>query len=508
MTVESTTGRRPTVLLVEPRISDARNLRGLLTTRDAQVTHVEDWAEAHRAAASQYYDLVLAASSLPECRPAERLKGKPRIVVMVDPSEQAVGKASVAAGAAGWITKNFSDGERLRKEISAYLIVEPTSTTPEPEDFQAMVAATTSGLVVLDANNVIRFANLAAGSMLGDGGEVVGTEFTHPATVGPAVDVILAKSQVTSQMQVVPFRWRGAPCRLVTLRDGTLHHDGQIALKALADRLGKSNLRLERLASCDSLTELPNRRGLEAAVSQAIGQVSRTGDPTLAALIDCDDFKKFNTDMGHAGGDLVLKAVADRLRDSLRPADHVGRLGGDEFLVILPDTSMSVGMAVAQRLRMAVSSKPIEVGNHQVRVTVSVGVVKFPTSSRSLSDVVAATRVALLHSKAGGKDRVATNSGTKAITRAINGVVRAIAKGEGLRTLAQPLYGLQTRKIVGYELLTRGPTGDFESPDAFFRLALQERILHQADLRCLDACVAASASVPEGRRVHLNMFPT
>jgi diguanylate cyclase (GGDEF)-like protein len=97
----------------------------------------------------------------------------------------------------------------------------------------------------------------------------------------------------------------------------------------------------------DPLTHVLNRRGIEAAHGLELRRGSRSGDSLIAVLIDCDDFKSINDSFGHGVGDVALTALARSVQDTVRAGDYVGRVGGDEFLVLLPSTTVAEGMVVA-----------------------------------------------------------------------------------------------------------------------------------------------------------------
>jgi len=128
------------------------------------------------------------------------------------------------------------------------------------------------------------------------------------------------------------------------------------------------------LSSRDALTGLSNRRSFELALAREVDRVARSGEPALLLALDIDHFKKVNDSHGHAAGDLVLKAVAAALVDSVRPMDLVARIGGEEFAIILPSCPSPFGATVAERVRRRVERVPVAVTpSLQVAVTVSIG---------------------------------------------------------------------------------------------------------------------------------------
>jgi diguanylate cyclase len=138
-------------------------------------------------------------------------------------------------------------------------------------------------------------------------------------------------------------------------------------LQSLIDRLCD-------LSSRDPLTGLANRRTLELALDREIDRVARAGEPAMVLALDIDHFKRVNDVHGHAAGDLVLKAVAQVLLDTVRPMDTVARVGGEEFAIIMPNCPPTYGHTVAERLLRRVEQATVAVATQQtVRVTLSIG---------------------------------------------------------------------------------------------------------------------------------------
>lgn len=148
-----------------------------------------------------------------------------------------------------------------------------------------------------------------------------------------------------------------------------------LALKAQASTLRRLNQRLEQAASSDSLTGLYNHRRFVEELAAAAAYARGAGQALAVLVIDVDHFKQINDTLGHPAGDAVLRAIAARLRDSVRATDSVGRLGGDEFAVLLPDADGAGALAIARRVREAISAPVSLAGCGSVPVTASIGVV-------------------------------------------------------------------------------------------------------------------------------------
>jgi diguanylate cyclase (GGDEF)-like protein len=285
------------------------------------------------------------------------------------------------------------------------------------------------------------------------------------------------------------------------------------ALESLKAELKLAHEQLDRLANVDFLTEVSNVRGLEQVLKAEDNRVGRTGGHLIAMLINCDDFHKINDAFGHSTGDVVLKEVAKRIKGTLRPSDHVARVGGDEFLVLLPDTQLAYGMRVAERIRVAIADTPLRGAQDVVHVSASLGLANLPLRIASVNEVVTLSRTALKRSKAGGKNKVSL-ARDHGIEKAEDdqptpkSIVAQLCDSTQFRTVYQPIMDLNSEKIAGYEVLTRGPDGSFESPADFFRICIENNILTTVDLQCLQLCLEDAPNVGHNMRLHVNLFPS
>lgn len=158
----------------------------------------------------------------------------------------------------------------------------------------------------------------------------------------------------------------------------------------------------------DPLTGLANRRHFLSILEREADGVARSGEPALLLMLDIDNFKRINDTHGHLAGDQVLQAVAKCLSRCIRPMDSVARYGGEEFAVVLPSCMVSVGAAVAERIRMTVESLAIPVhAGHTVQATISIGGAYAPAWVRSTAQLWIERADKLLYqAKAQGRNRV------------------------------------------------------------------------------------------------------
>jgi diguanylate cyclase (GGDEF)-like protein len=164
--------------------------------------------------------------------------------------------------------------------------------------------------------------------------------------------------------------------------------------------------RAKLLSETDDLTGLLNMRGFSIAANRLFGQALRYGRPVSVLMIDSDNLKEVNDSFGHEAGNRLLRQVTRLVQAELRYTDVLARYGGDEFVVLLPETPVKGAMDVAARIRDAVSSVALEIDGKRVANTVSIGVAAHPVDGNSLDGVVARADRAMYHAKQTGRNRV------------------------------------------------------------------------------------------------------
>ncbi|HEX6099466.1 MAG TPA: diguanylate cyclase [Thermoanaerobaculia bacterium] len=299
---------------------------------------------------------------------------------------------------------------------------------------------------------------------------------------------------------------------LRAIRYAVERHRSVRDLARVKRELEHANQHLERLTLIEPLTELLNRRGLQQALSREIQSLARGTSRAAVLVIDLDDFKRVNETLGHAAGDVVLKEIGRRLRASVRAVDYVGRLGGDEFMLILPDTSAVELGRVAERIRLGIATAIIQHSQGTVTVTTSVAAMMLTPDIPALDEVLSRAHLLLSRAKNQGKDRVTFESGdlddTARRLRAETDMCVNLTHGRNIVTVKQPIYRLADESPIGYELLSRYSNGAFEMPDNFFRTCSERNVLTLVDHACLRAAVKTAMAMPPYARFHLNIFPT
>jgi diguanylate cyclase (GGDEF)-like protein/PAS domain S-box-containing protein len=271
--------------------------------------------------------------------------------------------------------------------------------------------------------------------------------------------------------------------------------------------------RLEYFVDHDFLTGLFNRRHFEQELAKETDRVKRYGTPGAVLVIDLDNFKDVNDTFGHRTGDDVLKGVAGLLRERMRHTDIVARIGGDEFAVLLPETSADHAQGIADELVKALGRQTAVLADRTIHVTASIGVTLF--NGLTDTEMLAFADLAMYEAKETGRNRFAMhqplagteNSGSARLVEAER--IRRALEENRLILHCQPILDLATNQICRYELLLRLPDeqgGEPLLPSAFLYAAERSGLIQAIDgwvvLKAIDL-IAEHARA--GRELVLNV---
>ena len=256
-------------------------------------------------------------------------------------------------------------------------------------------------------------------------------------------------------------------------KDGT-RFTGQLAVTTIKDADGRacgslgiitditahkdSAAVIRRLAHYDLLTNLPNRALLNDRIEFMLGRSRRNDEQFALMFLDLDRFKNVNDSLGHLIGDELLIQLAGRLKSTLREEDTVSRLGGDEFILLIPETDSDGAARVATKL-LELTARPYHIGPHELTCTSSIGVALYPTDGDSFEALSMCADTAMYRAKKAGRNtfRFFTNEMQKSSARALqieNSLRRALESGE-LSLVYQPQLSLADNRIIGTEALLR-----------------------------------------------------
>ncbi|MFK0033226.1 putative bifunctional diguanylate cyclase/phosphodiesterase [Pseudomonas monteilii] len=244
----------------------------------------------------------------------------------------------------------------------------------------------------------------------------------------------------------------------------------------LARSLTLANQELTQLALHDTLTDLPNRTLLADRIEQAIAKVAEQGGCFALMFIDLDGFKPVNDAFGHHIGDLLLKAVAGRLRGHLHSQDTLARIGGDEFVLLVELQEPNDAMDVAVK-QVNLVSRPFRVAEHDLQLSASLGIVLYPGNGQDQHELLRNADAAMYHAKSAGKNGysffdVSMNSNARQQLQLLQDLRQALEQRQ-FRLHYQPKFDAQACQPIGAEALLRWehPQQGLLLPDRFIGLA-------------------------------------
>jgi diguanylate cyclase (GGDEF)-like protein len=263
----------------------------------------------------------------------------------------------------------------------------------------------------------------------------------------------------------------------------------------------------------DPLTGLGNHRAFQEEFARQIEDARRLSTPLALILIDLDDLKRINDEQGHAGGDALLAATGHLLASGARRGDRAFRIGGDEFVVLMPRTNADNATLTAHRLlAAALEGAP---GREGRKFSFSAGVSAFPTPSDTGAGLVRHADAALYWCKRHGRTDVQAydparhgQAGDERNAAELTAAVAAIAADRSMSAVYQPIFSLATGVVVGHEGLVRPlPGSGFLDAEALFTAAEATGRTAELDHACIEVLAAAAGSVPPDRYLAVNMSP-
>jgi diguanylate cyclase (GGDEF)-like protein/PAS domain S-box-containing protein len=408
--------------------------------------------------------------------------------VLADPDAPLFAACRLRHRAGGWLHIEASGRNLLHEPLVGGVVLNLRDVTEraqaeESRSLLASIVEATSDLVcTIDPDGGVLFLNSAGRTLLGAApgdakGETVASfvpGWVAAGVLNEAVATATRDGSWSGEMAVLGADGEEIPVLSVVIghRDetGALRHFSTITRdirerKALEDQLAHQ-------AFHDPLTGLPNRLLLADRLQQALRRSERSFDPVAVLLVDLDDFKNVNDSLGHAAGDELLVAAADRLRSCLRSPDTLARLGGDEFAIVVDAAVDDMATVLAERVVQAFE-RPFRMGEREVIARASVGVAHSTAVTESADDLMRGADVALYAAKTAGKARHALFQPamlTAALDRLeLHTDLRGAAERGEFILDYQPVVELATGSILGVEALVRWrhPRHGLVPPDRF-----------------------------------------
>ncbi len=397
-------------------------------------------------------------------------------------------------------SKAREEAERLLEQKSLELFLEmeerqrALDALRESEERYRLIVELSPDAILIESGGRIVFANNAAKKLFRE------TEQTRlldhsllDLTTSDCRDMVeqsIAQSRlnnVSTYAEETARRLDGTTFE-VSVRRVALTYGGQAATQTVARDISdrkKLERQLAYQATHDSLTGAINRDSLLDRLSDAIAYADRHGFPVWVAFVDIDRFKQVNDRFGHAAGDQLLQVITDRLANSLRKDDVLGRYGGDEFVLVLrggPEDHLTT--QVIERL-MASVCEPVSVDDHELRVTCSIGVATYPVDGNTPEEMMQHADAAMYMAKESGRNlcqfyNSEINEQLQLRARIESELMHALARSE-LYLVYQPQISLKTGQIEGAEALLRwaSPVLGELTPDQFIPLAEQTTLINQ-----------------------------
>ncbi|HYE00833.1 MAG TPA: EAL domain-containing protein [Alphaproteobacteria bacterium] len=442
----------------------------------------ENGRQALEILRSRAFDLMLLDIMMPEMngyevlqtvKADEKLRGMPVIVISALTEIDSIARC-IEMGAEDYLPKPFNP-VLLRARVNASL-EKHRLRQAERAGFEgrihSLMGLVVDGVLILDESGAIEAANPAAAALFGASETLVGRHIGElvldlegqsaesggwETLLQPGADGLARTEEAHGRR--VGGRVFPVDLGMREMRDG----DRRLFALSVRDLTARKQAEEQRLrdALYCHLTGLPNRSLLMDRLEHALNRTKRTPGSTFGVLfLNIDRFRVVNDSLGHAAGDQVLIGIARRLAGALRPADTLARLGSDEFVILLEDVStLEQATACADRLQ-ATLQQPFSVGGQDVVLTCSIGVLVAGGLYERAEDMVQDADIAMLRAKAQGKARFHVfqehmRTQVRHLLQVESELRRAIEREDELVPYYQPIVGLQSGRIEGFEALAR-----------------------------------------------------
>jgi len=271
--------------------------------------------------------------------------------------------------------------------------------------------------------------------------------------------------------------------------------------------------RLTHLANVDVLSGLPNRGRVRQLLGEALRSATTGNVPCAIMFLDLDGFKPVNDTFGHPKGDAVLRAVAKRLVDQVGPNGHVGRMGGDEFAIVVTDAQSRKVVELLADSIIASVKEPYQIDQTEIRIGVSIGCAFGPIDGATVDDLILKADLALYQAKDSGRGCARFFSAELQSEQEdrvrLEADLRQALGAKQFHLVYQPLIDAKTQKLIGFEALLRWnhPVRGYVPPNTFIPVAEESGLMGPIGDFVIDEACKAAASWPEPITVALNISP-
>lgn len=412
----------PVILIVDDVVANVRLLKNLLQDV-GQVVFAQDGMEALAQAERHRPDIVLLDVMMPgldgyeTCR---RLKALPEtndipVIFITGADAESDEEKGLAAGAIDYITKPFAPAI-VRARVQNHLAL--VRVRAELRKFKAAVDCSSAAIIIADREARIEYVNTAfvqgsgfsAADVLGQTPQMLKRGETSdeipPALAQAIQDGTPWRGELRNRRKDGTLAWEDVAVAPVYDSSGAVAHF--VAINSDITQRKEMESELRRLAVTDPLTGVANRRRLmEVGVLEML-RARRSGQGLCVMMLDIDHFKRINDTFGHPAGDAVIQAMSRVCTETVRTVDTVGRMGGEEFAVVLPETECAGALELADRLRERLEQFAVlRTEGEPIHFTVSIGVAQCVAETPDFAALLGLADQGLYRAKHGGRNRVA-----------------------------------------------------------------------------------------------------
>jgi diguanylate cyclase (GGDEF)-like protein/PAS domain S-box-containing protein len=482
------------ILLIQDHLSDAKYVREALENSDSGRFQV-DWVR-HLAAGlerlatnlerKQRRENDIAAVLVDLCLPDSRgietfnqiLRAAPQIPILILSAvkDEEVAKLAVQQGAQDYLLTNRIDAYLLPKTVRS--MIERAMITEalfeEKERAQVTLNSIGDAVICIDGTGKVTYLNAAGEGITGwsrdeAAGRPIEEVFrivdasTRETTQNPMTEAIRQDQTVGLTPNCVLIRRNGSDAAIEDSAAPIHDRRGQVtgAVMVFHDVTSARalSLRMSYLAQHDSLTDLPNRMLLNDRLHQAIVLAERHRQRLAVLFLDVDRFKHVNDSVGHVIGDRLLQSLGQRLLTCVRNSDTVSRQGGDEFVILLSEVTHAADAAVSAEKLLLASSEPHRIDQHDLEVTVSIGIATYPDDGTDAETLLKRADFAMYHAKDSGRNNYQffePKMNARALKRqSLESDLRHAVERREFALHYQPKVNLHSGAITGIEALIR-----------------------------------------------------
>lgn len=381
-----------------------------------------------------------------------------------------------------------------------------------------MASVAKEGILIHRDGRILE-ANDALCSLLGERSDtVIGrhvSDFISPDSAAAAAERVRSTADDLPSIEI-ELRHKDGRSVPVEVSSRIIDHDGKparvAAISDLSDRR-RAEERIRHLAHHDALTDLPNRFLLQERLAHALDAAARTNTSVAVLNLDLDHFKPVNDLLGHAGGDMLLVQVSRRLLGNLRAMDTLARIGGDEFVIVLPMMDQPQGAAALAERLVENLARPFDLADRQVEIGVSVGIALYPDDGATQEALLLNADTAMYRAKHNERGSFcffeATMDEQMHECRMLEQDLRqAVERGE-MELHYQPLVNARSGEVDGFEALLRWhhPQRGMIAPMSFIPLAEKTGLITRIGQWVLETACNEAAGWAEPRWIAVNLSP-